>query len=129
MAARNGCILLPVTWNDLFGEMDTSYRVNICGRECVVPYDNKLLRIYQYIDLELHIADLSLSLYCWNAQCHNCKSVILDRESGRPKEVLACQTQIYEGLQVVSPPIGLKFTDGGETPPHPPPGPPRGLLP
>ncbi|OLE55969.1 MAG: hypothetical protein AUG51_00865 [Acidobacteria bacterium 13_1_20CM_3_53_8] len=84
--------------NDLFNPYEKLIRIEVLGREVLVPEKNSLLRCFQFLSLET----ISYGDFCWNGDCANCQ--VLCHSAGQTelddKPVLACRTEVSEGMVV-----------------------------
>ena len=88
---------------ELLAPYDRLIDVTIEGRRCRVPENNTLLRVLQYLDVDLYPCRL-----CWNGDCDGCRSVILHPTSGAEVSVKACTTLVKDGMEVRSmPPLAI----------------------
>jgi hypothetical protein len=81
--------------------------IEIEGTRFLVPENQDLIRIYQYLGLAgaLHFWS---GHYCWNATCNNCICTFTDPASGETVTRRACQTRVAEGLSVVKLPKDMR---------------------
>lgn len=80
---------------DIYEPYDRLVRIRVLGREAMVPEHNLLLRCFQFVEPE----NVPYGDFCWNGTCHNCSLTL--RRDGAEQEVLACQTVVREGDEVV----------------------------
>ena len=61
----------------------------------MVPENNKLLRCFQYIEMDA----VSLGDYCWNGDCSNC---LVEYEAGKGeiKSAMACRLYVRPGMVI-----------------------------
>ena len=76
--------------------------ITINGRVYQVPENNTLLRILQYMNL-----DLAYSKYCWNGDCRNCAFRYVSRKSGNEVEALGCQMRCFSNMNITRTPEGV----------------------
>lgn len=88
---------------EIFEPYDQLVKITICGVVREVPENNSILRGLQYLDME----SISYGDFCWNGECINCQVWIKNGE--KEKAVIACRTNVVEGMEIV------KLTDGMET--------------
>ena len=62
-----------------------------------LPANNTLLRVLQYLDVDLYPCRL-----CWNGDCDNCRFVFADPDSGEEVSAKGCGTLVCEGMAVRS---------------------------
>jgi ferredoxin len=74
----------------------------INGRTYEVPENNTLLRVLQYMNLEL-----AYSKYCWNGDCRNCAFRYISRKSGKEVEALGCQMRLFPNMEIRRLPEGV----------------------
>ena len=77
-------------------------RVTINGKEYDVPENNTLLRILQYMSL-----DLVYTKYCWNGDCRNCAFRYMSRRTGKEVEALGCQMRCFANMNITRLPEGV----------------------
>lgn len=78
--------------------------VTINGRRYQVPENNTLLRVLQYMSL-----DLAYSKYCWNGDCRNCAFRYVSRKTGNEVEALGCQMRCFPNMVITRPPEGVEL--------------------
>jgi len=76
--------------------------VMINGRAYEVPENNTLLRVLQFMNLEL-----AYSKYCWNGDCRNCAFRYISRKSGNEVEALGCQMRLFSKMVIKMLPDGV----------------------
>lgn len=84
----------------LLEDYESEIEIRIEGKSYLVPENNSLLRVLQYLS-----ADISYSRFCWNGDCQNCLFAFL--EEGCEREALACSTEVQEGMVVTRLPEGI----------------------
>lgn len=89
--------------------------VVINGRTYEVPENNTLLRVLQYMNIEL-----AYTKYCWNGDCRNCAFRYVSRRTGKEVEALGCQMRCFANIQIIRLPEGVHLP--GEAPAAPAPG-------
>ncbi|HSO76537.1 MAG TPA: hypothetical protein VLU47_17015 [Blastocatellia bacterium] len=77
----------------LFEEFTRLVEIEICRSRAMVPENNKLLRCFQYIEMDA----VSLGDYCWNGDCSNCQ-VWYETGPGETKSALACRMYVRPGM-------------------------------
>ena len=84
----------------LFEEFSRLVEIKICQSRAMVPENNKLLRCFQYIELDA----VSVGDYCWNGDCSNC---LVEYEAGKGeiKSGMACRLYVRPGMVIT----GLSF--------------------
>ena len=88
--------------DEIFEPYERMVTITICGRQRQVPENNSILRGLQYLDMET----ISYGDFCWNGECINCQVWI--RHGNKEKAVIACRTNVSDGLEIV------KLSDGME---------------
>ena len=83
--------------------------VVINGRTYEVPENNTLLRVLQFMNLEL-----AYTKYCWNGDCRNCAFRYVSRRTGKEVEALGCQMRCFTNIQITRLPEGVHLP--GEAP-------------
>jgi len=78
--------------------------ITINGRVYQVPENNSLLRILQFMNLEL-----AFSKYCWNGDCRNCAFRYVSRKSGKEVEALGCQMRCFPDMVIRKLPEGVEL--------------------
>ena len=76
--------------------------VTINGRNYDVPENNTLLRVLQFMNL-----DLAYSKYCWNGDCRNCAFRYISRRTGKEVEALGCQMRCFPNMVIKRLPEGV----------------------
>jgi predicted molibdopterin-dependent oxidoreductase YjgC len=74
---------------------DRLISVTIEGRQLRVPENNSLLRVLQYLDVDLYPCRL-----CWNGDCDNCRFVYVHPKSGMEATAKACAPVVKEGMVI-----------------------------
>lgn len=80
---------------DIYEPYDRLVAIRVMGREAHVPENNVLLRCFQYLEPE----EVPYGDFCWNGDCRNCRITL--RRGEASEEVLACQTVVREGDEVL----------------------------
>ena len=80
---------------DIFEPFEKLVKIDIEGKTFEVPENNTLLRGFQYLSIET----VSYGDFCWNGECLNCQVWL--RNSDKEKAVLACRTNVAEGMEIV----------------------------
>ena len=70
--------------------------IDVLGEKREVPENNSLLRCFQFLSPDT----VSYSDLCWNGTCMDCQVVI--RNGDKDKPVLACRTDVKDGMQIVA---------------------------
>lgn len=85
---------MKTDWREgLFESFDSLIDIEICHKPVQVPDNNKLLRCFQFINMDA----VSLGDYCWNGDCVNCQ-IWYEAESGETRSALACRMYVRPGL-------------------------------
>ena len=79
----------------LFEAFTQLVEIEICQSRAMVPENNKLLRCFQYIEMDA----VSLGDYCWNGDCSNCQ-VWYETGTGETKSALACRMYVSPGMVI-----------------------------
>ena len=77
----------------LLEPFDHTVSVEIEGTRYDLPANNTLLRILQYMGVDLYPCRL-----CWNSECDNCRFDYVDQETGEKTNARACETTVCEGM-------------------------------
>ncbi len=88
--------------HEIFEPYTRLVKITICGVDREVPENNSILRGLQFLDMEA----ISYGDFCWNGECINCQVWI--RNGGKEKAVIACRTNVEEGMEIV------RLSDGME---------------
>ena len=94
-----------MTFPDIFEPHKKLIEINILGAPHMVPENNSLLRCFQFLAME----NISYGDFCWNGECLNCQ-VWLDN-NGKEKGVMACRTQVAEGMKIVRLAAGIELEE------------------
>jgi hypothetical protein len=91
-------------FTDILQPYERLVEIEILGKKCEVPENNSLLRCFQFLSPDT----VSYSDLCWNGTCMDCQ--VLLRTGNKEKAVLACRTDVKEGMEIVTvaPAIELK---------------------
>lgn len=87
---------------EIFEPFDRLVKINLLGVAREVPENNSILRGLQFLDMET----ISYGDFCWNGECINCQVWI--KNGDREKAVIACRTNVEEGMEIV------RLSDGME---------------
>jgi hypothetical protein len=83
------------THPEMFAPFERLIEIEILGRKRLVPENNSILRCLQFLQVDaISNADL-----CWNGDCLNCQVWI--EKDGKEKAVIACRTNVVEGMRIV----------------------------
>ena len=83
-------------WREgLFEFFDALIDIEICRKSVSVPENNKLLRCFQFIQMDA----VSVGDYCWNGDCTNCQ-IWYESADGAVKAALACKMYAHPGLVI-----------------------------
>ena len=81
---------------ELLDPFERLLAVRIEGKDYSVPENNSVLRVFQYVDIDLYPCRL-----CWNGECDNCIFAYVDPQSGDEVTARGCETVVWEGMQIV----------------------------
>jgi hypothetical protein len=81
--------------------------IRIGGTSHLVPENQDVIRIFQYLGL-VGTLGFFAGHYCWNATCNNCIFTFRDPATGKPVTQRACQTRIFDGLEVLALPKDVR---------------------
>jgi hypothetical protein len=87
----------------LFERFEELVEIEVCRHRALVPENNKLLRCFQYINMD----SVSVGDYCWNGECTNCQ-VWYRSEDGEIKSGLACRMYVRAGMIITDLSSNLK---------------------
>jgi hypothetical protein len=87
----------------LFENFEELVEIEVCRNRAMVPENNKLLRCFQYINMD----SVSVGDYCWNGECTNCQ-VWYRSEDGEVKSGLACRMYVRAGMIITDLSANLK---------------------
>ncbi len=90
---------------EVFQPFDRLIKIDICGQTYEVPENNSLLRCFQYVAVE----SISYGDFCWNGECLNCQVWL--QNGDKEKAVMACRTDIKEGMKIVRLADGIELHD------------------
>ena len=79
----------------LFETFEELVEIYLCHNRTRVPENNKLLRCFQYINMDA----VSVGDYCWNGECTNCQ-IWYQAEDGEIKSGLACRLYVRPGMVI-----------------------------
>lgn len=74
------------------------------GKEYMVPENNTLLRVLQYLNPEVAYGN-----FCWNGDCRNCLIVIRREADSQEVTAVACLTKVVPGLHIMKLPLGVRI--------------------
>jgi predicted molibdopterin-dependent oxidoreductase YjgC len=80
----------------LLEPFDKLVQVTIEGRCREVPANNSVLRVLQYLEVDLYPCRL-----CWNGDCDNCRFTYLDPATGSEVTARGCETGVCPGMQIL----------------------------
>jgi hypothetical protein len=81
--------------------------IEIEGRGFLVPENQDLIRIYQYLGC-LDALAFFAGHYCWNATCNNCFCTFVD-QTGQTVTKRACQTRAVDGMKILKLPKDVRL--------------------
>lgn len=82
-------------FDDIFNPFERLLNVTILGRSVQMPENNSILRGLQYLGSD----SISSEELCWNGDCLNCMVGV--RKKGEIRSVIACRTEVFEGMEIV----------------------------
>ncbi len=80
---------------DLLEPFDKFIPLQILGKVYEVPENNRLIRIFQYLEFIT-----PYSQFCWNGECKNCAVRVKMGKHAPEEQILACQTYVEEGMMI-----------------------------
>ena len=89
--------------HEIFEPYERLVKIILCGVEREVPENNSILRALQFLDMDV----ISYGDFCWNGECINCQVWI--KKGDKEKAVIACRTNVEEGMEIVRVSEGLKI--------------------
>ena len=89
--------------HEIFEPYERLIKIKLCGVEREVPENNSILRALQFLDMDV----ISYGDFCWNGECINCQVWI--KKGDKEKAVIACRTNVEEGMEIVRVSEGLKI--------------------
>ena len=92
--------------DDLYEPYSKLIPIHYKGKEYMVPENNTLLRVLQYLNPEVAYGN-----FCWNGDCRNCQIVIRRDADGPEVTALGCLTKVVAGLQIIKLPPGIRVED------------------
>ena len=84
-----------MTNSEMFHPYEKLVEIEVLGERRLVPENNSLLRAFQFLSME----SISYGDFCWNGNCVNCQVWL--RNGRKEKMVMACRTNVEEGMSVV----------------------------
>lgn len=93
---------------EIFEPYDRLVKVRILGSDRELPENNSILRGLQFLDMER----ISYGDFCWNGECINCQVWI--KNGDKEKAVIACRTNVEEGMEIVRLSDGMEIDDSIE---------------
>lgn len=94
-----------MTLPDIFKPYLKLIEIEILGEKRLVPENNSLLRCFQFLAME----NISYGDFCWNGECLNCQVWLDNRD--KQKAVMACRTDVAEGMKIVRLAEGIDLSD------------------
>lgn len=88
--------------DDLYEPYSKLIPIYIKGKEYMVPENNTLLRVLQFLNEEVAYGN-----YCWNGDCRNCMIVIKRTADSQEVTAIACLTKVVPGLHITKLPLGV----------------------
>lgn len=89
---------------DILQPYERLVQISILGETHKVPENNSLLRCFQFLSPDT----VSYSDLCWNGTCMDCQVMI--RNGDKEKSVLACRTDVREGMEIVKMPATIELS-------------------
>ncbi|HEX6125750.1 MAG TPA: 2Fe-2S iron-sulfur cluster-binding protein [Pyrinomonadaceae bacterium] len=89
---------------EIFEPYERLIRIKVLDTEREVPEKNSILRGLQYLDMDA----ISYGDFCWNGECLNCQVWI--RNGDKEQAVIACRTNVTEGMEIVRLSEGMEVT-------------------
>lgn len=92
------------TDDDLYEPYSKLIPIYYKGKEYMVPENNTLMRVLQYLNSEVAYGN-----FCWNGDCRYCMIVIRRDKDSQEVTALGCLTKVVPGLQIVKLPLGVSI--------------------
>jgi hypothetical protein len=92
------------TEDDLYEPYSKLIPIYYKGKEYMVPENNTLMRILQYLNSEVAYGN-----FCWNGDCRYCMIVIRRDKDSQEVTALGCLTKVVPGLQIMKLPLGVSI--------------------
>ena len=80
--------------------------VTIEGQRLDLPEKNTVLRLLQYLEVDLYPCRL-----CWNGECDNCRFTFVDPESHAELSAKSCLTEATDGMKITRIPVYALWPD------------------
>jgi len=87
--------------SDILQPYERLVEIDIMGDKREVPENNSLLRCFQFLSPDT----VSYSDLCWNGTCMDCQVWV--RNGNKEKSVLACRTDVKDGMEIVRMPPAI----------------------
>ena len=71
-------------------------QIRVEGRDYEVPENNSILRMLQYLDVDLYPCRL-----CWNGECDNCFVTLEDPATLQETTARGCDTVGFDGMTIL----------------------------
>jgi len=84
-----------MTEPEIFEPYEKLIAITVLGEARCVPENNSILRCLQFLEMET-VSDSEL---CWNGDCMDCQVWI--RNGEKERSVIACRTNVEEGMEIV----------------------------
>jgi len=91
---------------DLYGDYRHLVPITVGGTRRLVPEDNSVLRVLQYLEVKERCVRLEWGKYCWNDTQGCCQIMYRPEPGARTKSGRACTTTATPGLEIVQLPPG-----------------------
>jgi len=95
--------------NEILKPYEDLVAIKVEGNEVKLPENNSLWRGLQFWGLMTGEMMIDFSLFCIAGTCKNCKCRIQRPQDERPLSVLACQTIVKPGMDIVRLPKGFTY--------------------
>src|SRR5947207_9534455 len=79
----------------LLDPYDRLVSISVAGQTFQVPANNSILRVLQYLDVDLYPCRL-----CWNGECDNCRFAFVDPSTGQERMARGCESLVFDGLKI-----------------------------
>ena len=80
--------------------------VTIEGQRLDLPEKNTVLRLLQYLEVDLYPCRL-----CWNGECDNCRFTFVDPETHEELSAKSCLTEATDGMNITRIPVYALWPD------------------
>src|SRR3990172_13185717 len=90
--------------DEIFEPYSKLIPIHFKGKQFMVPENNTLLRVMQYLNSEVAYGN-----FCWNGDCRNCQIIIRRDVESQAVTALACLTKVVPGLHIIKLPLGTSI--------------------